>query len=108
MSELIERMARAAYEAQRARFNPTVTEGPEYELQPWEDEPEALRSDWRQFMRDGLVEAREPTERMLEAARKAPLPPGEPDSLSARWDLVNRAHWKAMIDAELGSDSKPT
>jgi hypothetical protein len=54
MESMIDQMAKAAWEDQRARFNPTVTEGPEYELKPWEEEPEALREDWRRFMRIGM------------------------------------------------------
>lgn len=45
-----------------------------------------------------LDELREPTEGMLKAAREAPMPLPNLDSLSARWDLVNRTHWQAMID----------
>lgn len=54
-----ERIARAAWEANRARAAGIV------ELAPWEDENEALHADWLAFADAALDALREPTEAML-------------------------------------------
>jgi hypothetical protein len=54
-----------------------------------------------------LDELREPDEGMLKAAREAPMPLPNLDSLSARWDLVNATHWRAMIDHARQERSTP-
>lgn len=88
---LIEKMARAAYEGNRERFNATEVERPEWGLESWEDGIEALREDWRQFIRDGLKAMRGDPGHDITAAV---VPPGKDRS-----DVLRI--WNALIDAAL-------
>lgn len=102
---MIERAARAAYEGHRERFNATEAGGPEYELESWEDGIEALREDWRQFIRDALKAMREPTEAMLLASDDAWRAEfGGLYSKSPTRVPGQRAMWRAMIDAALNEE----
>lgn len=68
MSAMIEKMARNAWEQNRARVNAMNLD---FELPAWEDELEACREDWRQFARDMLAAMREPTPDMIRAVQMA-------------------------------------
>jgi hypothetical protein len=113
---MIESCARAAWDENRR-----VCEGL-VELEPWDDETEALRDNWRGIARAILQALREPTEAMVRAtlvqtdisaeqiqygkAVVDGMPPLAPerqrDGMIAAAELVR--DWQAMIDQALAED----
>lgn len=99
MSDIIDRMARAAYERNRSTI-------PEDKRPPaWEDETDHLREHWRANQRAGLAAAREPDEAMMEAGGSAKV---RVDLGHGRWEdrPLGRGAvrgWQAMIDEVLKS-----
>jgi len=86
MSEMIERVAEAIWDARIERGGPGRT------LMPWPLYPEA---DWCRATARAAIEAmREPTEKMLEAGDL----PGWDDYVTAG---LSKEIWQAMIDAAL-------
>lgn len=93
MRDLIERMAKAAFDRMQGNLHAT----PEFPLgiqrMVWEDEPEELREEWRQSIRAALTEARKPTEDMVRA--------GLEESSTIYEYPHPRCAWPAMIDKAL-------
>ena len=80
MSEMVDRVAKAMYDAMIARMN--------VKSFGWEAEDNHLRDDWRAVARVAIAEMREPTEEMTDV-----ISHDEYD-----WGANN---WRAMIDSAL-------
>lgn len=97
MSEMIERAAKAAYEAMiqcmvdqgMGRADP---------IHGWEHQREGLRNDWRASIRAAVMALREPTRAVMEAPSNARVTAGDYGFMC---NFEAEAAWKAMLDEML-------
>lgn len=89
MSEMIERVARAAYD----KMVRCSGSNPDEELNRWDNQLAALREDWRAAMIAAIQAMGEPTEAMVDAGGDTPMVDGDGHD--------PKEVWRAMIDEAL-------